>query len=440
MIDLGVLGPAGAEDDLLPVGRGSRPRPDPWLAVLLLLVCCYVGVTAAAEPAPPARLVFSVPGVVDAPQVVGDSLLASVDGQITSYDLTTGAVRWLYDPPRRMQTLAGYDTVVVAPLSCTSRTPFDALALDARTGAQRWTRRGVPVWLVKDAPIVVIKQPVRGCSEATIGFDPLPSAPFTWLGIDVLTGAVRWELKMPAAAGLAAGVDGSGFVSWLAVYDAGAVTTYDLRTGTAVGTYRPPTADSNTPLLRVLGAGDQLLVTRRERNSLVISAFDAPDMRERWTSTVPLPGGVRQDLGGFFASWCGPTICLGPNTQTVGLDPLTGAERWRVPGRPARAGPGYGLFVRPLLPASRITLAVHDLASGVERVALRDADLLNRERSDPLLNRSGPGGRLWRLDLTDGRFRAVTVLPGKIADCDTGGRYLACRTIDGDLQVWKLPS
>jgi hypothetical protein len=194
LIVLGVLGPAVAEDDRLPARSGSRPRPSPWLVVLLVLACCCVGATAAGEPEPPARLVFSVPGVVDTPQLVGDSLLASVDGQITSYDLSSGAVRWLYDPPRRMQTLAGHDTVVVAPTSCSSRSVFQTLGLDSRTGAQRWDIRGAPVWLVDGAPLVVIKQPVRGCSEATIGFDPLPSSPFTWLGVDLLTGGVRWQL------------------------------------------------------------------------------------------------------------------------------------------------------------------------------------------------------------------------------------------------------
>jgi hypothetical protein len=82
---------------------------------------------------------------------------------------------------------------------------------------------------------------------------------------------------------------------------------------------------------------------------------------------------------------------------------------------------------------------VHDLASGVERVALRDTELLNREWGDPLLNRVAPGGRLWRLDLTDGRLHAVTVLPGSFADCDAGGRYLACRSSKGELRVWRLP-
>jgi hypothetical protein len=153
-----------------------------------------------------------------------------------------------------------------------------------------------------------------------------------------------------------------------------------------------------------------------------------------------MPGGIRQEMAGFTASSCGPALCLGPINETAALDPLTGAERWRLPGRPVRIGSGYGLFERPPQPLGRPTFVVHDLASGAERAALRDTELLSPERSDPLLNRSGPDGRLWRLDLTDGRLSAVTVLPGAFADCDASGRYLACRSTDGELRVWKLPA
>jgi len=287
---------------------------------------------------------------------------------------------------------------------------------------------------------VVLKQPVRGCSEATLGFDPLPSSPFTWLGVDVATGAVRWEIKVPAAVGLAAGVDPSGLARWLAIFDAGTVTVYDLRTGTVSGRYEPPVADLYAPLSRVLGAGDQLLVARRDGGYLEISAFDAPELRLRWHSTVPMPGGIRQVMAGIVASPCGPAICLGPASQTVGLDPLTGQERWRLPGRPERIGPGFALFVRVPRAHDQPTMTVHDLASGAERAALRKTELLSREWGDPLLNRSGPDGRLWRLDLADGHLRPITVLPGAFADCDAAGRYLACRSSDGELRVWRLPA
>jgi hypothetical protein len=86
---------------------------------------------------------------------------------------------------------------------------------------------------------------------------------------------------------------------------------------------------------------------------------------------------------------------------------------------------------------------VHDLATGVAGPELRDTDLLNRSYGDPLLARSSPvpgrEGRLWHLDLSAGTFNTVTVLPGPYANCDTAGRYLACRDSDGGLRVWRLP-
>jgi hypothetical protein len=149
VIELGVLG-HDEDDEFSPPGR---PRPSPWVVVLLILACCTAGVTAATQPAAAARLVFSAADVVDAPQVMGDNLLATVEGatgtQVTSYDLNTGAVRWEYQPPRRMLVQPAGDMVVVAPVSCSLRAPFNTYGLDADTGQRVWEIRGAPLWLVE---------------------------------------------------------------------------------------------------------------------------------------------------------------------------------------------------------------------------------------------------------------------------------------------------
>jgi outer membrane protein assembly factor BamB len=418
------------------------------MVVLLILACCTAGVTAAAQPAAAARLVFSAAGVVDSPQVVGDNLLATVEGpggtQVTSYDLDTGAVRWEFAPPRRMLVQPAGDTVVVAPVSCSLRSSFQTYGVDAASGERRWEIRGAPLWLVEGAPLVVIKQTQR-CSEATIGFDAMPGTQATWIGLDLATGETRWEIDVPAAVNLAVGVNTGGRASWLAIAEAGVLTTYDLTTGRDVGRYETPAGTTRPSLpTRILGAGDQLLVVTSSRAYVQISAHEIPGLRPLWQNTVPPLRSNRIDLDGVTARDCGPVLCLGPATETVGLDRGNGTERWRAPGRPLRVGSGYALFMKAPPVAEAPMFVVHDLATGSANAELRDAELLNRTYGDPLMSRAsqeeGEEGRLWQLDLSAGTFNTVTVLPGPFANCDTAGRYLACRDTNGQLSVWRLPA
>jgi outer membrane protein assembly factor BamB len=446
VIELGVLG--HDEDDEFGYHPSGRPRPSPWLVVLLILACCTAGVTAAAQPAAAARLVFSAADVVDAPQVVGDTVVATVEGpdgpRVTSFDVANGAVRWEYQPPRRMLVQPAGDTVVVAPVSCSLRANFATYGLDAASGERRWEIRGAPLWLVEGAPLVVIKQTQR-CSEATIGFDAQPGTRAAWIGLDLATGRASWEIEVPSGVNLAVGVNPGGRASWLAIADAGALTTYDLRTGRDVGRYEVPAAATQSlPPSRIFGAGDQLLRVTSSRTSVQITAHEIPGLRPRWNTEVPPLRSNRVDLDGVTARDCGSVICLGPAIETVGLDRDTGAERWRAPGRPLRVGAGYGLFMKAPPVSEAPMFVVHDLATGAAGPELRDTDLLNRTYGDPLLRRSdqqvGQEGRLWQLDLAAGTFNTVTVLPGPFANCDAGGRYLACRDSDGQLRVWRLPA
>lgn len=421
------------------------------MVVLLILACCTAGVTAATQPAAAARLVFSASDVVDTPQVVGENVLATVEGvngtQITSFDLASGTVRWEYAPPRRMLVQPAGDTVVVAPVSCSLRAAFATYGLDAASGERRWEIRGAPLWLVEGAPLVIIKQTQR-CSEATIGFDAQPGTRATWIGLDLATGDPQWQMEVPSGVNLAVGVNTGGRASWLAIADYGTLTTYDLRTGRDIGRYEAPAADlqPGQPYrpTRIFGAGDQLLRVTSSRTRVEITSHEIPGLRPGWTTAVPPLRSNRVDLDGVSARDCGTVVCLGAAVETVGLDPNTGAERWRAPGRPLRVGAGYAMFMKAPPVSDAPMFVVHDLATGAPRTELRDTNLLNRTYGDPLLTRSGrqegQEGRLWQLDLAAGTFNTVTVLPGPYANCDAAGRYLACRDSDGGLRVWRLPA
>jgi hypothetical protein len=438
-----------SHEDVLEIGAPDAPaptqRPSPWTATLVVMVCCVAVLTGATQSAEQPRLTFTAEEVLDAPQIAGDSVVTYVDGPdgaaAIAYDVDDGAVRWRYRPARRAALLAAGPVVMLAPASCRTVDGFVTEAVDVITGRPRWRQRGTPIWLVADAQMAVFKQPVRTCAEATDGFNPLPSNDFVWAGIDLADGSVRWARTVSAAASLAAGLSGNGEARWFAVAEDGTVTSYDVRTGMVVGTIHSPPGPVATGLTRVLGAGDQLLTVERDRGTLSLHAFGAPELIEIWHSVITAPHtGSRLELDTFTALWCGSVICLGPPTETVGLDPTIGAELWRLPGRPIRVGPRYALFVQVPLARGLALFTMYDLRTGQSKIALPDADLIGRRGDTVLVNTLGPAGdRLWRLDLETGLLAPVTTLPRHYEQCDAGGRYLACRATDGGMEVWRLP-
>jgi hypothetical protein len=443
MIDLGLMD-HHRDDEFGESGSGVH-RPSRWLVLFLLVACCATALNAAGPPPAQARLEFAAADVLDTPRLTATALLANVDGPegpiVTAYALGTGRVRWRYRPPRRVAIVPAGPVVLLVPTACQSVDGFVTTALDATTGETRWTRRGVPVWTVPGAFAAVFKQPVSGCTEATIGFDPSPAAPFVWAGIELETGATRWSVPVPPAASLSAGTDGDGHARWLAVGVHGVITAYDLRGGEVVGVMPAPPEPMLPTIVRLIGAGEHLLVIERGRRALTVSAFAAPDLVQRWRAVIPAERGVtRLELDSFAARSCGPVVCLGSATQTVGIDPATGVERWRVQGRPIRIGPPYALFVRaPELPG-RPMFTVYDLRTGTAPAQLPGGELIGRLAGAALLTTpDATGGRLWRVELTSGVVSAVTTLPRQYLDCDAAGRYLACRTGAGALDVWLLP-
>jgi hypothetical protein len=444
VIDLGLVEhepPASPEPD----GRG--PRPSPVLVILLVLAFCVVALTTSAAPPPLPVLVLSTERAIDPPRLVGGALItyAASDGDnpptITAYALADGRVRWRQRTSRRMRVVPAGPVTLLTPAACLSMEEFTTEALDASGGDPRWKLPGAPVWMVAGGDLVVIRQPVTGCAEATGGFDPLPSAPFVWSGVDVATGVVRWSMRIEAGETLAAGGDDLGQAAWFAIARSDRITTFDLRTGAVVATLDRPGAPPPPAVVRVIGDGDRMLVLERSPSAVAVRSYTAPELTGQWQTTVaPPPGIARLELDTFVARDCGSLICLGPPTETVGLDPVSGQERWRLPGRPLRVGARYGLFIRAAQAARLPMLTVYDLGTGRATRTLPDGLLIGGTEDGVLLNVPGTaGGTLWRLGLTAGDLHLLTPLPRRYVDCDSLDRYLACRATDGSLNVWRLP-
>jgi len=447
VIDLGLMAhQPGAELEFEP--RGSAPRPSPWLVVFVVLACCAAGLTAAGPPPPLPRLVLSLDRVIEAPRLVGDALIAYVDGDgvtgpaITTFGLSNGVVRWRHRPQRRATVTPAGPVTLLTPGACRSMEEFVTEAVDAGTGDVRWRQPGAPLWLTTDGELAVFKRPVTGCAEATGGFDGLPSVPFVWAGVELGSGAERWSLRVAAGDRLAVGIDDAGRASWLAQVAGATITAYDLRTGAVTGTTDLPAEPPAPAFVRVAGAGDRLLVTERSRAALTVHAYAMPALTKAWRTTVPPPGGNRLELDSFAVRGCGPVVCIGPATETAGLDAATGRERWRLPGRPLRVGTQYALLIRGRPGSGLPVLTVHNLATGVLRSELPETQLVGRTVGGVLLSiATGDEGRgLWRLDLGTGALQSLTALPRLYIDCESADRHLACRATDGSFSLWRLPA
>jgi PQQ-like domain len=442
VIDLGLM--EHRPDEPEPVGAG--PRPSPWLVVLLVLACCTVGLTAAGSPPPRSRLVFALDRVIEAPRFAGDTVLAYLDSDgtvgpsITAFSLADGAVRWRYRPVRRMAVMPAGAVTLISPAACRSMEEFVTEAVDAVSGDRRWRLPGAPLWTVAGGELAVFKQPVSGCSEATGGFDPLPSVPFVWAGVDLASGAVRWTFAVEAERRLAVGTDATGLATWMVVADSRMLTAYDLRTGAVVSTLEAPPEPSQQAVVRMSGAGDRLLLTERVRGALTVRAYNAPELLEAWRVTVPPPGSSRVELDSFTVRPCGPVVCMGPPAETIGLDAATGEERWRLPGRPLRVGSRYALFIRTRPGSGLPVFTVYDLATGATSIALPESQLVGRAADGVLLSiATGDGPGLWRVDLGTGAVRPLTTLSRLYIDCESVERHLACRATDGSFNLWRLP-
>jgi hypothetical protein len=426
--------------------EGPPRRPEPFMMLLLLVGICVIMLGSATAPPVPPQLMLSVPRVGEAPRIAGEQIIAQVDRDdgiaITSYGAVDGAVHWEYKPAARSAIFPVGPMVLLSPQACRGMQTFRTEGIDAATGVGRWTLPGAPVWQVAGSDLVVFKRPVNGCTEATVGFDPIPNAEFVWSGVDAVNGTTAWAITVPDGATLSAGIDPAGRASWLAVNIDGTVRAYDLRTGAETGTLALGDDPRRSPFVRVFAAGNKLLVAERNGSRLSFRGYSAPALTLDWESVVPPPPKfLRLELDSFISRRCGPVICVGPPGMTIGIDPASGEERWRVSGRSWRIGPNYGLFVVSAADDAPPVLRVHNLTTGAVKLELPASELVGRMGAEILLRTaSSRGGRLWRLDLSTGVLRPVVALPGWYSECDIGGRILICRTASSDLEVWRLPA
>lgn len=261
----------------------------------------------------------SNPIIEDGVVYAGIGSLVSGRSAVYALDAASGAERWRADISNSLLPATPVDGVALGGGRLyVNRGDGVVLALDAATGEQRWEvqlpkpQRGTPVY---DDERVFI----------ATGFDGAAI-----YALDAGTGETVWTVEGPQnpATGVAV-QDGTVYVP----YDGGDLVVYDATTGDerwrAETGFR--TADDPTPPSPGLPLVDDgtVYVTSNGFSGSATEAFDAATGAQQWIAPVG-------DFSGSAPALANGVVLVGSDSgELLGLDPTTGAERWRanVPGK-----------------------------------------------------------------------------------------------------------
>jgi hypothetical protein len=406
----------------------SRSTVPSWFPVALVSALLLICATASAAPPPsPLTAVLRLAaGPADGFTLTDDGeLLAQSFGQLSSYDLRTGRVRWQAGqstPSYRLRTTDGL--VLMRPLGIGAGDP-GTTAVSVDTGVSRWQRAGNVV-TVPGSPALLAVSDTRVYSMAAVG----RRVTGTVDSVDPVTGATNWTVVVPGVAVLL-GVPGPGDEGgrMLLLRDDHTATVHDLYDGQALVTAKLPAADyePDNPAI----AGGLILLRHPGMFSPEISAYDPATLKQIWT--VPADGAV--DIAA-----CGDIACLSSDDGLRGLDPATGDVVWSRPGWRSVEQEG-DVFVAYGGLEGDDPVGVVDPDRGSVEVRLDGWRPVSGSGADDqlLVTRADDSGARTMVAVArpgDGQPRLLAELPAGTGDCQAASDRLVCRSSYGELVVW----
>jgi outer membrane protein assembly factor BamB len=458
VIDLGeVRGPPEIAE------RRRDPRRLRALGVAAALLA-VLGLVTAPAPGPTIRAEIRIPSAVgDSMYVHGDRLYVMrphgnqvVRGErvLTAYRLPDGARLWQSRIPESGQSFRGViatGDVLLLPgygpggTDANGGGGSEVVALDHRTGRQRWRLAGTLVGTVESS----------GADRVLLGTGrevPNPSGRETLTAVDVRTGAPAWSYQPPPDAQFSTVDPADGPAAIVSGLTSGRVEVRELRTGDVIAAagVRPPIepVDPVTPGV-VLGTeqwmsviGDLILIT--DGRAATLTAYGLRDLDRRWTTTW--------DSGDnwYYSPGCDDElICLHLRDGAVrALEARTGRLRWEGSWpylhRVGLAG------TDPLLVASRgegpygehAPLVLVDPATGRGEVELGTWAIASADPAAELVvvrNDLG-ASRAWfgLLDPAASDVRLIGSATDVVGDCHAGVDSIACRRTDATIGVYRF--
>jgi outer membrane protein assembly factor BamB len=426
------LGDVSSPPDLLVADDPPRMRVRGFVVAAVAALAALLPTAAAPAGPPPFDPFVRLSLPVGDYSLVGDTLYGvSSGGLLEAYALPGGQRRWTstievggpFSPDR-----IG-DLLLVTTATGAGRTA----AVDAATGAVRWSQRGTPIFTDPAGGTVVVIEPPN----------PVEGAPDPELGslaaIRLADGRRLWSFPSPGGrirmTPVYGVVDGEPVqIVGLLHATADGPMLFDLATGadTAV-----PAPGLPGPLRFGEGtyqavAGGLLVVADANPIVAALRAYDRTTMRPRWVAmSGEFVAGVEQ---------CGPWLCATTANETAAVDPANGRVRWRVDWFAVRAGTGDRSVAFRLRANGPLGVAVLRTSTGQVLMSVDDWRplLLAYAPRLPLLRRTGDGRiELAVLDVERGTGHRIGELRTTLPDpCDADRVYLVCRTAPGRLSVW----
>jgi hypothetical protein len=347
------------------------------------------------------------------------------EAQLAAYDLATGAVRWTV---RAGAPMSGYgpdpvgDVVLVPadPVTVNENVPDGTyfysfnrttIALDARTGVERWRTTGEH-------------------RRATLGGNTLISeyddaAHLSRLRLVRLAdGHELWSRPTPGTASWTLLSQGDRPAEIVTATRGGEIRIYRYADGSLRFTGRLPWQVGRTQTADLYAAGSYLAVRRSEASSAGTTIYRPDDLSELWRTG---------DRTGFVTA-CGPLLCSATETAVIGRDPVTGREQWRHTGVQG---------VRELTPDRLLLEEAADNGTRLLVDAVTGREVSRPASGEPADTRTAPDGSVFllrrtlepagrvavtRLDVATGRQSLLGTI-GQTGDlpCAAAARYLACR-------------
>jgi outer membrane protein assembly factor BamB len=298
-------------------------------------------------------------------------------------------------------------------------------AIDSRTGRQLWRAPG-------EAQAVASTSVLLGERDSAGNYVSV------WLA-DARTGAEIWRRPVAGALHLIVRNEGPAPILIVLADKSGNTTVLRYADGSVLKEKTLPWAEPKPEEGRdtyLSVVEDLVLVSRNDPQKAVVTAYRTGSLERLWE--------IRMSPYAYLAE-CGPVLCYVDGVSLYGLDPRTGAERWK------RAGDSGGavLVGDRLLASDGAEPPAHflvDPATGEKVGAGGVGYPMRYEAFDGailLLHRFYGDGPMWDavdyLDMATGEVTRVGRLAGA-ADvqqgwrCDSVERYLACQR-DGRLIV-----
>lgn len=412
---------------------GSSPRERRLLASALLTALCLAGLGASARPAPMGvEPLWSAPGAAENGTLLTRDTAylqeRTPDGtRLIAYELATGAQRWsrdmtgsigyLYPTDEDGPLLAPTDrqVVVLQPGSPDPVAPEfhrETVALDPRTGTQRWHAAGEPMAVDRDTAMMAEYD-----GEGT---------PRRQRVVRLSDGRTLWSLDTP-------GIDAQTIVrigdrptALITVAKDGTVTTHRFSDGRRTGRVQIRWSTGkreNGYYNDIFVAGDNLVVNHAGPNGLDVRVFRADTMVEQWH--------IRSDSG--YLIDCGGLLCLNISGNLAAYD-YSGVKRWERPNPSSVMPASAGRLVldnmggdddHPTLIDTATGKMIGDPPTGyvVWSTEPTDSLLLLRAASSPA-NRTA----IIRWDLRTGRHHVIGMIDRSAGvDCQSVPKFLVCR-------------